>query len=195
MKQYLRIAAPFAGVVTARMAHPGALAGPNTGPLLRLEQVSRLRAVVAVPEAYCAGIRPGTRVAFQVSAHPTRKFEGAVTRIARALDQKTRTMPVELEVANPAGLLAPGMYPQVSWPVHAVAQSLLVPATSVVRTTERVFVVRVKDGRAEWVDVRTGAREEANVQVFGNLAPGDMVVRNASDEIREGAPLTAGGPR
>lgn len=190
-KQYLRIAAPFAGVITERMAHPGALVGPDSGPLLRLEQVSRLRVVVAVPEANCAGIRQGARVAFQVSAHPTRKFEGTITRIARALDRKTRTMPVELEVANATGVLAPGMYPQVSWPVQAAERTLIVPASSVVRTTERVFVVRVKNGRAEWVDVRPGAREDGNVQVFGDLAEGDMVVRNGSDEIREGVPLSA----
>jgi membrane fusion protein, multidrug efflux system len=181
-------------MITERMAHPGALAGPNAGPLLRLEQVSRLRVVVAVPEANFGGIRPGARVAFQVSAHPTRKFEGTITRVARSLDPKTRSMPVELEVANGSGLLAPGMYPQVNWPVRA-ERTLVVPAASVVRTTERVFVVRVKDGRAEWVDVRLGARDEGQVQVFGNLAEGDLVVRNGSDEIREGVQFTAAAAR
>jgi len=189
MQQYLNISAPFPGVITERLAHPGALAGPSAGPLLRLEQVSRLRLVVAVPEANFAGIQPGTKVPFQVSAYPTRTFAGNVARIARTIDQKTRTMSVELDVQNTSGLLAPGMYPQVDWPIQSPGRALLVPATSVVRTTERVFVIRVKNGRAEWVNIRQGAREGGFVQIFGDVAPGDVIVRNASDEIRDGSPL------
>jgi RND family efflux transporter MFP subunit len=191
MQQYLSIRAPFAGVITERRAHPGALAGPSTGPLLRLEQVSRLRLVAAVPEANFVGIQPGTNVSFQVPAHPTKTFTGSIARIARSLDPKTRTMSVELDVPNSAGLLAPGMYPQVNWPVRSAEPALLVPTTSVVRTTERMFVIRVKEGRAEWVNVRQGAREGGQVQVFGDLAAGDLVVKNGSDEIREGAQVKA----
>jgi len=195
MQQYLQISAPFSGVITDRLVHPGALAGPGTGPLLRLEQVSRLRLVVAVPEADYAGIRPGTKVSFQVPAYPTRSFTGSVARITHSLDEKTRTMPVELEVPNAAGALAPGMYPQVNWPVRSSERALVVPATSVVRTTERLFVIRVKDGRAEWVNVRVGAREGGQVQVFGDLAAGDAIVRNGSDEIREGASVQIAAPK
>jgi 6-phosphogluconate dehydrogenase (decarboxylating) len=86
------------------------------------------------------------------------------------------------------------MYPQVSWPVSTAEKALLVPATSVVRTTERLFVIRVSEGRAHWVDVRTGARDQGVVQVFGELSEGDVVVRNGSDEIRDGAPITTGAP-
>lgn len=190
MQQYLNITAPFSGVITDRLVHPGALAGPNTGPMLRLEEVSRLRLVVAIPESNFAGIRQGTKVPFQVPAYPTRTFTGNVARISRTVDQKTRTMSVELDVPNASGALAPGMYPQVSWPVHSTESSLVVPATSVVRTTERVFVIRVNNGRAEWVNVRPGVREEGQVQIFGELSEGDTVVRNGSDEIRDGSTLT-----
>jgi RND family efflux transporter MFP subunit len=152
--------------------------------------VSQLRLVVAVPETNFAGIATGTNVPFQVPAYPGRTFHGAVARIARSIDQKTRTMSVELEVPNSSGALAPGMYAQVNWPVRSTGAVLLVPATSVVRTTERVFVIRVAGGRAEWVDVRPGAREGAQMQVLGNLSAGDVIVLRGSDEIREGAALT-----
>jgi len=194
MEEYLRITAPFPGVITQRLVHPGALAGPATGPLLRLEQVSRLRLVVAVPEANFAGIRAGTKVPFQVSAYATRTFTGTVARIARSIDPKTRTMAVELEVPNSSGVLAPGMYSQVNWPIRSTENALLVPATSVVRTTERMFVIRVNNGRAQWVDVRAGAREQGVVQVYGELSEGDVVVRNGTDEIRDGASITTAPP-
>jgi membrane fusion protein (multidrug efflux system) len=100
---------------------------------------------------------------------------------------KTRTMSVELDVQNARGLLSPGMYPEVSWPVRGQVAALLVPATSVVTTTERTFVIRVRDGRAEWVNVKHGPADGDLVQIQGALQAGDVVVRRGTDEIREGS--------
>jgi membrane fusion protein, multidrug efflux system len=84
------------------------------------------------------------------------------------------------------------MYPSVKWPVRSQASELWAPKTSVVTTTERTFVIRGRDGRAEWVDVKKGFAEGDLVEVFGSLNPGDMVVRRATDEIRDGAPIRIG---
>lgn len=190
LQAYLRITAPFDGVVSERLVHPGALVGPGADPvLLTIQQISRLRLVVAVPEEYVGGIVEGARVAFQVPAYPERTHSGTVARLSHALDKTTRTMAVELDVLNRDGSLAPGMYPTVKWPVRRSRAALLVPKTSVVTTTERIFVIRNKDGRAEWVDVRKGAADGDLVEVLGDLKVGDMIVRRANDEIREGAPL------
>jgi membrane fusion protein, multidrug efflux system len=81
------------------------------------------------------------------------------------------------------------MYPLVNWPVHRGRPSLLVPKTSVVTTTERTFVIRNQNGHAEWVNVTKGSPDGDLMEVSGNLQPGDMVVRRASDEIREGGPI------
>jgi RND family efflux transporter MFP subunit len=190
LEGYLKITAPFDGVITERIVHPGALAGPATGALLKLEQVSRLRLVVPIPEAEAGSIPRGARIAFTVPAHPGMKFDGTVARNPQSMDPKTRTLPLELDVANPRGLLAPGMYPEVSWPVNKAA-GLLVPATAVVTTTERVFVIRVKsDGTAEWVNVKkAGAQGDMTVIGAGAVAEGDTIVKRASDEIRPGAKL------
>ena len=67
--------------------------------------------------------------------------------------------------------------------------ALFVPKTSVVTTTERTFVVRNANGRAKWVDVRKGFGEGDLVEILGDLKAGDMVVRRATDEIRDGTPL------
>ncbi len=191
LEGYLKVTAPFDGVVTTRFVHPGALVGPAAGtPLVRLEQTTALRLVVAVPEADAGGIVRGARVPFTVPAWPGESFSGVVARIADSLDPKTRTMPVELDVANANGRLAPGMYPEVTWPVRRSAPSLLVPPTSIVTTTERTFVIRVRDGRAEYVDVTRGAPVDDLVEVFGALRPGDEVVRRATDEIRQGAQVS-----
>ena len=192
LQSYLKITAPFDGVVTDRMVHPGALVGPgNDIALLVIQQVSHLRLVVPVPEEHVSGIMNGANVQFQVPAWPERTYSGAIARISHALDQKTRTMNVELDVMNRDGSLAPGMYPSVKWPVRRTRPSLFVPKTSVVTTTERTFVIRSQNGKAEWVDVRKGVAEGDLVEVFGNLKPGDMVVRRATDEIRDGTQILA----
>jgi len=194
MEQYLSVTAPFDGIITERMVHPGALVGPagaGAGALLQLEQMSRLRLLVAVPEAEYTGIITGAQVPFTVPAYKAQTFTSTVARLSRSVDPKTRSMLVELDVSNAAGALAPGMYPEVSWPVRPPVESLLVPATSVVTTTERTFVIRVNNARAEWVDVRKGVSAGDLVEVTGSLQPGDTVVRRGSDEIREGTPIQA----
>lgn len=191
---YLRITAPFDGVVTDRFVHPGALAGPGSGStgdpaLLELQDVAHLRLVVALPEEDVGGIAPGAKVEFRVPAYPDRTYSGTVARIAHSLDTQTRTMPVELDVFNRDGSLSPGMYPSVKWPVRSPRSLLLVPKTAVVTTTERTFVIRNRDGRAEWVDVHKGVTDGDRIEVFGDLKPGDQVVQRANDEIRAGDPL------
>ncbi|MEO8025398.1 MAG: efflux RND transporter periplasmic adaptor subunit [Bryobacteraceae bacterium] len=190
MQAYLTIRAPFDGVITERKAHPGALAGPSAEWLLKLEQNGRLRLVVQVPEAETATINRGARIAFTVPAFPGRTFSGQVARAARTLDAKSRTMPVEVEVANANGALAPGMFPEVDWPVRRAGASLLVPPTAIVTTTERSFVIRVTEGKAEWVDVRRGNAGGGLVEVTGALHEGDVILRRPSDEIRNGSKLS-----
>lgn len=188
MQAYLKIAAPFSGVVTERFLHPGALVGPGSGgAVVEIQQLSRLRLVVAVPEEHAGAVARGARAPFAVPAYPQRTFTGAVARISHALDAKTRAMAVELDVANADGALAPGMYPTVKWPVRRALPALYVPRTAVVTTTERTFVIRSREGKAEWVDVKKGAAEGDLVEVIGALRAGDSVVRRGTDEIREGS--------
>ncbi len=190
MEKYLRVTAPFNGVVTERIVHPGALVGPNSeAPLLVLQQVSHLRVTVAVPEENVGGIARGASVPFQVPAYPDRSFSGTVARRAQSIDPKTRTMAVELDVMNPDQALVPGMYASVKWPVKSAQPSLYVPKTSVVTTTERTFVIRAKNGKAEWVNVKKGAPDGDLMEVIGPIQPGDKIVAKANDELREGATL------
>jgi RND family efflux transporter MFP subunit len=187
MEAYLQLVAPFDGVITERNVHPGSLVGPATGALLRIEQVSRLRLTVPVPESYVGAIVRGTKVDFRVTAFPNQVFQGVIARPAHSLDMKTRSMLVELDVANPKQVLAPGMFAEVRWPVSRSETTLFVPTTSVVRTSERQFVVRLRSGVAEWVDVRRGQVNGDLIEVFGELREGDVVARRGSDEIRPGA--------
>ena len=195
IERYLQVAAPFDGVVTERNVHPGALVGPAGGPgasvpMVRIETLSRLRLVVPVPENYAAGIPEGAKVSFTVPAFPGQTFAGTVARISHSVDVKTRTMPVELDVSNPSGRLAPGTFSEVLWPVERLNPTLFVPSTAVATTLERVFVVRLRDDKAEWVDVKTGTTSGGLIEVFGELREGDMVALRGTDELRPDIQVT-----
>src|SRR3954471_13621406 len=192
MEGYLRITAPFSGVVSERNVHPGALVGPAGGPgtampIVRIVESNRLRLVIPVPEAYTAGLANGTSLTFTVTPYPGQTFTGTVSRISQSVDVATRTMAVELDVNNADGRLAPGTFCQVQWPVHRTAPSLLVPSGSVASTTGRTFVIRVRDGRTEWVDVKTGLTSGPLIEVFGDLHPGDDIASRGTDELKAGA--------
>lgn len=192
---YLRVLAPFNGVVTERNVHPGALVGPEGGPgasvpMLRIETLARLRLVVPVPENYVAGIVAGAKVSFTVPAFPGQNFTGTIARISHAVDEKTRTMPVELDVANPTGRLSPGTFSDVVWPFKRPQPTLFVPSSAVVSTLNRIFVVRVSSSVADWVDVKPGVTTGNLTEVFGDLHAGDTVLVRGTDEIRPGSRLT-----
>jgi RND family efflux transporter MFP subunit len=199
METYLRITAPFDGVVTERGVHPGALVGPASGagspPLLRMAEQDRLRLVVPVPEAYLASVAPGAELAFSVAAYPGQSFTGKVARAAQTVESTTRTMAVELDVTNTDGRLTPGTFCQVRWPVTRTRPSLMVPTGSIATTTDRVFVIRIRDGKAEWVDVTTGLTAGALIEVFGDLRAGELVAVRGTDELRNGSAVRPRDPK
>ena len=188
-ESYLRVTAPFDGMITDRFVNPGMLIDGGHTPMLKLQQVAHLRLIVPVPETYTGSVVKGMSTVFHVPARPGRSYTAKVARIPNALDQQSRSMMVELDVYNKDGSLAPGMYPTVDWPVGGGESLLFVPATSVVTTTERTFVIVSVNGRAHWVDVRKGPASGENVSIRGQIAVGQEVVRRATDEIREGTLL------
>jgi membrane fusion protein, multidrug efflux system len=192
LEGYLQVRAPFNGMVTERNVHPGSFVGPSNStsgaavPMLRLEKAERLRLVVPVPEKYAGGIAERTKIAFSVPAYPGQTFTGTIARIAHSVDVKTRTMPVELDVNNADARLSSGMFPEVVWAVRRTGPSLFVPVSAVVRTTEATFVVRIRDGNTEWVNVQTGELDGKSIEVIGELRDGNEIAARGTDELRPG---------
>jgi RND family efflux transporter MFP subunit len=146
---------------------------------------------VAVPETDVGAIAEGANAAFVVRTWPGQKFSGVIRRVAHAIDTKTRTMPVELDVDNRNNKLAAGMYAEVSWPIHRDTPSLFVPPSAVVQTTEKTYVDRVHDGVIEQVPVQRATALKDRVEVVGPLQPGDLVLRRGSEEMKDGTKVKA----
>jgi membrane fusion protein, multidrug efflux system len=195
LESYLKITAPFDGQVTARYVHPGALVGPAGGPgamtpIVRIETLTRHRLVVPVPENDVAGVPEGTEVNFIVPAFPGRTFHAPIARISHEVDRKTRTMSVELDVFDPHAELVPGTFCEVGWPVRRTYPTLFVPASAVASNLERAFVIRIRNKRAEWVNVETGVTSGNVTEIFGDLHEGDEVATHGSDQLLSGTEVS-----
>ena len=138
-----------------------------------------------MPEQLAGAAPAGRDVPFSVSAWPGETFHGKVSRVSGTVDTHTRTMAVELDV-NSGGKLAPGMYGDVAWPVLRRSPSLFVPQGAIVQTTARTYVIRVRDGKAQLVNVTRGVAGPDLAEIFGSLAAGDTVLKRGVDDVTDG---------
>lgn len=189
LRQYLTITAPFDGIITERNISAGALVGAgdsNGKPLFVLEDSRTLRLTVAIPESYANQLPDKSSVSFTVNAIPEQTFNARLARSAQSLVEANRSMMAEFDFNNQRNLLKSGMYAEVKLPVERTMSTLFVPKTSVVSSTEKTFVIRVNDNKAEWVPVEKGNVLDSLVEVFGGIHSKETIVRKASEEIRNG---------
>lgn len=192
LAKYLTVAAPFDGIITERNISPGALVGPGESgakPLFVLEDNTKLRLTLAIPENLSNAIPSKGEINFTVSASPEKQYKGVYARSSRTLSEENRSMMTEFDVDNRSNELKAGMYAQVSLNSARTTNTLFVPTSAVVYSSEQVFVIREKDKKAEWVPVKRGTVVDTLVEVFGDLHAGDPIVKKASEEFRNGESL------
>jgi membrane fusion protein (multidrug efflux system) len=195
-KAYLDIKAPFSGIISARNVNPGAYVGPSgkgsDQPLFVLQEQKRLRLVVSVPEVYAGILKQKDKVNFTVKSMPGHPFTATVNRLAGSLDAHLRSERLEMDVYNENKTLLPGMYAEVNLQLPATDSTFIIPKAALVQSTEKVFVIRVVNNKAEWVDVQKGREANGKVEVYGKLNAGDQIVQSGNDEIRDGGIVKVG---
>ncbi|HTC66676.1 MAG TPA: efflux RND transporter periplasmic adaptor subunit [Candidatus Acidoferrum sp.] len=192
LANYSRITAPFAGVITARLADTGALiqggtsASSGVGPVVRLAEVSKLRLVLPVPESVVAQIHLGDPVKAHIDAL-NQDFEGKVSRFSDSLDRQTRTMETEIDFPNKDGRLIPGMYAEAILSLAKNANELCIPLEAVARNNNEATVLVVnKNNEIEERKIKLGFEGESYVQVLGGVAEGDRVVIGGRSQFHPG---------
>jgi RND family efflux transporter MFP subunit len=195
MQSYLEIRAPFEGIISARNVSLGAYVGPSGKgsefPMFVLNEQKKLRLVVYIPEAYTSYLHQDDEVHFSVKAFPNDKFTGKVRRLAGALDKRLRAQRIEMDVINENKKLLPGMIAEVEFSLETNPNTFVIPSSALVNSTERIFVIRISEKKAEWVDVKKGMEINGQVEVFGPLKLGEQIVTTASEEIRDGTAVNA----
>jgi RND family efflux transporter MFP subunit len=188
MQDYLNIRAPFDGMIVQRNVSPGALVAPGKGtdqPMLILQDISKLRLEVYIPEDYVDKVDLNQPVKFTYNAMPGTEQTAKISRSANALGSM-RSEAIEIDIINKNGSLKPGMYAEVKIPMLSGAKSLLVPNGAIVRSTEREYVITVTDGKTTLVDVKEGLARNDSTEIFGNLKAGDKILNHATDEVKQG---------
>lgn len=185
MGNYLTVTAPFSGVVTKRNAHEGTFVGnPGELPLLEIEDNSRLRLRVYVPEAYAGTVLKKQSIKFTTKAMPEKLFEARLMRKSESIDHASRSEIWEFEVSNPEKLLKAGMYADAKLVLHRGEPGITLPSSAVVTTLEKKFAIKITQGKTRWVDVNQGLNLGDRIEVFGDIAPGDTLVLKANEELK-----------
>ncbi|HEY1115867.1 MAG TPA: efflux RND transporter periplasmic adaptor subunit, partial [Chitinophagaceae bacterium] len=192
MQNYLRITAPFSGVITGRYISEGALVGDqgvNGAPFFELAQQNTLRLVVAIPEKQAQSLAAGTRASFTVVDYPGKNFSAILSRNSRTLDLSSRSVVAEFDIPNAATQLRAGQYAKVTVQLQRAQPTLWVPASSVVQAQTGTYVLKSANNIARRVPVQVGITKDSIVEVFGSLEQGDRVLLKGSEEVKEGTKI------
>ena len=189
INKYLRITAPFSGIITGRFISEGALVGDNaTGgePLFQLAQQNRLRLTVAIPEKQAQALLPETKATFSVVDFPGKKFNATLSRNSGALDVASRSVIAEFDIANAGTELRAGQYAKVNIQLMRAQPTLWVPATSIVQAQSGVFVIKIENNITKRIPVQTGVVKDSLTEIFGDLQAHDTILLKGSEEMKEG---------
>ena len=189
---FTRLTCPFEeGVVTRRMLHPGAHVQADESVVCTVMDVSRVRVVLAVPERHAADMRAGLPVVLTFDTDGVAPVESSITRTSGALDIRTRTLRVEVELPNPERHLLPGMFCRAEVLVRQSKGALTLPA-SAIRTDvdddgrRRNFVWVLKNGVATHTPVQLGLDDGVLVEVLSGLAGSEQVVSGNVGGLSDG---------
>lgn len=193
---YETLRAPFAGIVSARYVDAGALVSAGTGstqsaqPILELVDASSVRVYIYVSQAEAPFVHVGDVV--QLSSPEDARVDRAaqVTRVSGALDPRSRTMLVEVDVANPDGSLLPGIFVRVALTVQG-APAPAIPAEAVFLRHGVPYAAVVKDGHVQLRRIELAGNLGASLRVRHGLAVGEQVALYAGDIVEDGAPVQA----
>jgi RND family efflux transporter MFP subunit len=202
LQSFEKVYAPFAGVITARNTDIGALINAGAGgvpqELFHMAAVNKLRVYVAVPEVDSLAAQTGAKATLTLDEFPGETFEGTIVRDSDSIDSATRTLNVEVDVNNAQGHIKTGAYAFVHLKLpqsaHASAQSITIPADTLLFRSEGLRVGVVRSGHAELTPIRIGRDFGATVEVVAGLQPTDQVIVNPSDSLTSGSPVQVSTP-
>ena len=188
------VTSPFSGVVSERPVSPGDVVQPGSA-LFTVVDPSSMRLEASVPAEQLASIRIGVPVNFTVSGYPGRQFVGRITRINPTADPTTRQVRIYVSIPNAGRALVGGLFANGRMS-SATRMGLVVPASAVDVRGSAPTVMRVKQGKAERVQVQIGLSDQSSetIEVISGLVAGDTLLLGAAQGITPGAAVRVSAP-
>jgi membrane fusion protein (multidrug efflux system) len=183
--------APFSGFVAERNIELGEVIVPMTMSAANfvLVDISSVKVKIGIPESEIGRISPGQEATLSVAAYPGREFAGKVSTVSPLIGEYTRTAEAEIVVANPDGVLKPGMTAELSVTVDTRTNALVVPESCVRREVGIATLFVVKGERAEELKVETGVVEGGVIEVLSGLGEQDSVVVKGQFQLKDNSPV------
>ena len=189
------IAAPISGVISELLVREGmtVMAGAS---LFRINGLGTIWVNAEVPENMSGQVRPGVAAEASTPSVPGMTFKGRVSRILPEVNPLTRTIKARVELDNPAGELAPGMFATITFKPAARSSAVLVPTEAVIQTgTRTIVMVSQGDGKFAPANVEIGAEGNGMSEIRKGLEPGQKVVVSGQFLIDSEASLKASTTR
>ncbi|RAV30949.1 efflux RND transporter periplasmic adaptor subunit [Sinomicrobium soli] len=179
------VRAPFSGTIGLRNISKGTYVTPST-TVARLVNTDQLKLTFSIPEKYVSRMKVNSEFTF-TTTDTGRSFTARVYAIEPEVDVTTRTLKMRAVADNSEGQLYPGMFVNVKFPLEVVPDALMVPSEALIpiQNGKEVFVVR--KGKAQAVQVETGARTSSDVRVLSGLQPGDTILTYGIMALENGA--------
>jgi len=188
------VRAPFAGVISEKSVNPGDIVAPGAAMFTVIDPRS-LRLEASVPTSALGDVRIGAPVSFSVNGFADRTLQGRITRVNPAVDPQTKQVRIIASVPNSGGQLVSGLF--VEGRVDAQKRvGIMVPEQAIDQTAVAPFVMRLKDGKVQRVEVQLGARDQGAeaFEITSGLAAGDTVLLGAARNISAGSMVTVSAP-
>jgi RND family efflux transporter MFP subunit len=187
------VTAPIGGVVSGRPVNAGDVVSPGA-LIATVIDPSSMMLEASVPSEALAALKLGTPVEFAVRGYPGQTFDGHIERIAPAADPVTRQVTIFVDVPNTRGQLVAGLFAE-GRVTSERRTAVVVPATAVDASGQSPWVLRLRDGKAERVAVRIGARDDRaeRLEILSGVAAGDVLLAGAALAVTPGTPVTVTG--
>ena len=185
------IISPLSGVVKEKTASRGEYLQPGK-PVVTIVQINPLRLRLEVPETFAASIAKGQVVTLKVDSFPDREFKGVIKRINPSMDEKSRSLMAEAEVANPNALLRPGMFARSQIVSNSKTMALMVPEKAVVSLAGVTKIFILEGSVAVERIVKLGARDGSLVEILEGVKAGERVITSNAEQLHDGSPVAAG---
>src|SRR5581483_6653779 len=185
------VRSPISGAVKEKHVARGAYVAVGN-KIVTLVRVNPLRLRADIPEASAAAVRVGQTMTLKTEALPDRTFTGRIVRIGPSLDEKTRALTVEAEVANPNNLLRPGMFARSELITERHGTGVMVPQSAVVRIAGLTKVFVIENGKAVERLVKTGVNDGSLIEITEGVKEGEKVAISNTDKLQQDSLVVSG---
>jgi len=198
LQSFEKVYAPFDGVLTARNTDIGQLIGSGSGSgakeLFHVAAINTLRVYINVPQTYSPAAVPSVQAYLTLPQFPGRRFPGKLVRTSNAIDQASRTLLTEVDVANPTGEILPGAYAEVHLKLPSATSTVVIPVTSLIFRSEGLRIGVVRNGHAALIPITLGRDFGTEVEVISGLDGSEKVITNPPDSLVEGQEVRSATP-